>query len=250
MRLCAHDVFQGSDEHRVRPEKISRAISGHGARSCAPVPPNWRERDLEASRDPRGKMAKGGRLKEEITQRTAPYSNSAFSLPPSAFSPQDSLRNDARVRRFAASAITFHEHSAGRQQPCYPSRQPAPLTFQAIAEHESPDTCREKLADSPTPWSQPVQTEFARSPNRARTPTEPRNETQAPTDREISAKKERTLEISRTAGAGEPQVLGGHVAGTRRHHGGSHARCIAPEPPACPDRISFYMLGRESRSAT
>src|SRR5439155_14481190 len=120
---------------------------------------------------------------------------------------------------------------------------------QAMAEHESTDTCWEKLADSPTPWSQTLTArpapsrgnasvpcfrderagaagsdEVRRSPNRSRTSTEHGEHTKAPPDREISAKKARTLEISRTAGAGEPQVLGGHVAGTRRHHGGSHAR--------------------------
>ena len=95
----------------------------------------------------------------------------------------------------------------------------------------------------------PVQTRFARSPNRSRTSTEHGEGRKAPPDREISAKKERTLEISRTAGAGEPQVLGGHVAGTGWHHGGSHARCIAPEPPACRGRFSFFMLGQESRLA-
>ena len=160
MPVCAQNVFSSSVKDRVRPEKISRAISGYGARSCAPVPPNCRERDFEASRDPRGRMAKGGRLKEESESalRDIAIQPLAFRLQP--FPRRTLSATMARVRRFAASAWPSTNTPQADNNPCYPSRQPAPLTFQAIAAHESTDTCREKLADSPTPWSQPVQTGF------------------------------------------------------------------------------------------
>jgi len=108
------------------------------------------------------------------------------------------------------------------------ARRPPLRKLEGEVKFEHNRTCRVKLADSPTPWSQSVQRGFDRSPNRARTPTEPKDETQAPTDRELSAKKARTLEISRTAEAGDPPVLGGLVAGA---NGTTEVRTLAASRP-------------------
>ena len=124
---------------------------------------------------------------------------SCASVPPQ--NTRDSLREPSTspsIRRIRHDLpLTLRRQAA----PLLPQSPACSVNVPILAEHESTDTCGKDR--------KPRQT--------AR----------------FQRQHEPTPKISRTAGAGEPPVLGGLVAGNGRHHGGSRTRRIAREPPTC-----------------